>query len=136
MPAREILAQNLPHRAVAVILRDSAGHLVLRNDAGALDFASRGILPAGMASEDFCRRLLHEDWALAAGALRRLGLARPLMANTGAFTYIFEAVIPPAVASRVAATYDNAILVDDIELKSLLSLGYAISPLLSGAVGQ
>ena len=103
LPEASILRQGLRHRAVALLLRDSAGRALLRPDAPTgWDFSSRALPQALEAAGDCCRRLLAADWkldALAPRVLRRVA-ASP---ETGmAFLTIFTARIPAATARALA----------------------------------
>ncbi|MDO5484366.1 MAG: NUDIX hydrolase, partial [Desulfovibrionaceae bacterium] len=63
MPATTVARQELPHRAVAVLLRDNAGRFLLKQTSGqGWDFSSHAALPAGQANEDLARALLWQDW--------------------------------------------------------------------------
>lgn len=103
LPEAAILRQGLRHRAVALLLRDSAGRALLRPDApGGWDFSSRAIPQALEAAGDCCRRLLAADWQLA-GLAPRLLRRIPAGPETGmAFLSIFTARIPAPTARALS----------------------------------
>ncbi|MDE7241206.1 NUDIX hydrolase [Desulfovibrio sp.] len=103
LPEAAILRQGLRHRAVALLVRDSAGRALLRPDLQRCwDFSSRALPHALEAPEDCCRRLLATDWKLDSLAPRRLRRVAACPETGMAFLTIFTARIPAATARELA----------------------------------
>lgn len=140
LPEAALLRQGLRHRAVALLLRDSAGRALLRPGPRAgWGFSSFALPHALEAVEDCCRRLLAADWqleSLVPHALRRVDAC----AATGmAFLTIFTARIPAATARALAVpgvvAPEGLPLLDDVELRGLAGQEPPLlSPLLRRAV--
>ena len=134
-----ILRQGLRHRAVALILRDTAGRALFRPGADGWDFSSRALPQAMEATEDCCRRLLETEWRLAGLAPRVLRRVDACAETGMAFLTIFTARIGVATARELALpgvlAPEGLPLVDAEELAGLAEQGPPLlSPLLLRAV--
>lgn len=135
-----LLRQGLRHRAVALIVRDSAGRALLRPDAHMRwDFSSRALPHVLEAAEDCCRRLLATDWRLVDLAPRELCRVGASPETGMAFLTIFTARIPAATARELARpgvlAPEGLPLLDAVELQGLARQEPPLlSPLLLEAV--
>lgn len=122
--ADEIKRQQLPHRALAVILRDSRGKLFLRHENdGSFGFSARGMPDAGMAAGD-CFHRLTSVLDLGCGIIpRQLGIYQPSDSTGAAFTWLFSGFLAgrPRVPSFLAP-------LDKLEIKALMKRGYPFDP--------
>lgn len=124
LPEAALLRQGLRHRAVALLLRDTAGRALLRPDEQmGWDFSSRALPHALEAVEDCCRRLLATDWKLASLAPRLLRRVAASPETGMAFLSIFTARIPAATARELAMpgvlAPEGLPLLDAVELAGL-----------------
>lgn len=103
LPEAVLLRQGLRHRAVALILRDSAGRMLLRPGAAGWDFSSRALPQAMEAAEDCCRRLLEAEWRLPELTPRLLRRVDACAGTGMAFLTLFTARIAAAAARELAA---------------------------------
>lgn len=140
LPEAVLLRQGLRHRAVGLLLRDTAGRTLLRTgpETG-WDFSSFALPLALEGAEDCCRRLLATEWALPDLAPRVLARADAAPATGMAFLTLFAARISPATARALAAPGVDAPaglpLVDEVELAGLATQEPPLlSPLLRHAV--
>lgn len=135
-----ILNQGLRHRAVALLIRDHAGRLLLRPQPDACwGFSSFALPLPGEASEDCARRLLAEEWKLPELAPRPICRVDACAETGMAFLTLFEARISSTQATALAtpgkACPDGLPLVDAIELAGLADQEPPLlSPLLLEAV--
>lgn len=124
-----VASQNLPHRAVGVILRAPGGRMLLRRQSSGLFCLSAfAILPAGGAAEDFRAELLKNRWGLENARVFREIHMPPLPANGNAFTTIFTVGISAAFAAD-AEHPDENLLVDPTEFTALIKYENTLSPL-------
>ena len=139
LPEAALLRQGLRHRAVALILRDSRGRMLLRPGQAGWDFSSWALPQAMEAAEDCCRRFLEADWGLTGAAPRILRRVEACAETAMAFLTIFTARITPAAARELAApgvlVPEGLPLLDDIELAGVAAQEPPIlAPLLLTAV--
>lgn len=124
MPETLLLRQGLRHRAVALLLRDPAGRMLLRpHPRNGWEFSSLALPRAGEAAEDCCRRLLGTDWGLGTATPRLLRRADACAETGMAFLTLFEARVSAAAARALAAPGaaqpEGLPLLDAIELTGL-----------------
>lgn len=124
MSEEHLLRQGLRHRAVALLLRDGAGRMLLRpHPRSGWEFSSLALPWAMEAAEDCCRRLLETDWALRATSPRLLRRVDACAETGMAFLTLFETRISAAAARAFAApgviTPEGLPLLDGIELAGL-----------------
>ena len=140
MPEALVLRQGLRHRAVALLLRDPAGHALLRtHPRNGWGFSSLALPRARESAEDCCRRLLVTDWDLGTATPRLLRRADACAETGMAFLTLFEARVSAATARMLAAP--GAIMPEGLPLPDAIDLaGLArqeeplLSPLLRHAV--
>lgn len=120
MAEKDVLRQRLHHRAVALLIRDSAGRALLtfRPERG-WGFSSFALVRAGQAFETRALNLLREDWREEGGRLSPLGLCPPCPESRQAFVALFEARLPAALAVQKALDPERNMLLDYDELKGL-----------------
>lgn len=120
MAAKDALRLRLRHRAVALLIRDSAGRALLTFRAGrGWGFSSFAIVSAGQAFETQARSMLREDWREKDGRLWPLGICPPCPESRQAFVALFEARLPAALAAQKALDPERGMLLDYDELKGL-----------------
>mgnify|MGYP000016048552 CR=1 FL=1 len=120
MAEKDVLRQRLRHRAVALLIRDSAGRALLTFRAGrGWGFSSFALVRAGQAFEARARAMLREDWREEGGRLLSLGFCPPCPESRQAFVALFEARLPTALAAQKALDPDRNMLLDYDELKGL-----------------
>ena len=139
LPEASLLRQGLRHRAVALILRDGAGRMLLRPGPAGWDFSSRALPQAMEATEDCCRRLLEAEWRLAGLAPRVLRRVDACAETGMAFLTIFTARVTEATARVLAApgalAPEGLPLLDAVELAGIAGQEPPVlAPLLRHAV--
>lgn len=129
--ADEVLRQGLPHRAVGLLVRDSASRTLLTWRQGhGWGLSSFGFPAAGQSAEDRARELLLADWGRH-GPPQPLGISAPGQETGPAYLYLFEARVSAAFARYAARDAERHLLADYGELRGLR---VQAAPLLSPAL--
>lgn len=118
MPMESILAQKLPHHAVAVLTHDSAGSLLL-NCGKILEATAFGHAPAGMAREEYAENLLQKNLGHCP-PLQKLGILPPFTGSDGAYVTVFLARFSPGLLAALANA--DFTLIHKNDLPGLLDL--------------
>lgn len=135
MPDEAVIRQRLPHRAVALLVRDKNGQALLTRTSQGWCFSSHGRVPAGMACECRAREILLNDWGHEGKQISALGLIAPGPENGETFLRLFTARLPRTVIAASAADQDRHLLVDRDELKGLgAHFADLLSPLMRAAI--
>lgn len=140
LPEALILRQKLCHRAVALLICDHAGRVLLQPRPGiGWDLSSFALPLAAEASEDCVCRLLREEWKLQEPVPRIINRLEACAETGMAFLTLFSARISSAKARHLASpgviALDGLPLVDAIELAGLAEQSPPLlSPMLLQAV--
>ena len=118
MPETTVKQQNLPCRAVALLLRDRHGRVLLTQKGDGWDVTVFDLLVAGHSHEETARHMLRQGWGLD-GPLRLLGLIPPVPEGPNSFTWLYEARIATPLAKEVARDTERHLLADHDELQGL-----------------
>ncbi|SDF37588.1 NUDIX hydrolase [Desulfovibrio legallii] len=134
--AADVQRQGLPHRAVALLLRDKNGRALLTHwPERGWGVSAYARATAGQAFEDCARALLLEAGLDPTGRVRPLGLAPPCPESRNAFVAFFEARLPLSLAMAGARNAERHLLADYDELRGMAAhFGELLSPLLRVAV--
>ena len=137
MPDEDVLRQRLPHRTVALLVRDKNGRALLTRSGRGWCFSSYGRVPAGMSCECRVRELLLNHWGHEGKQVSALGLIPPGPENDVTFLNLFTARLPRAIIAVRAADRDRHLLVDRDELKGMgTHFADLLSPLMRAALQQ
>ena len=138
MPAGSALRQMLPHRTVAVLLRDKKGRGLFRyQERQQLGFSSFSLVTAGRSCEETALHLCAAEWREEKPRLLSLGTIPPCSENDGAFTSLFEMRLPYERLRRKIEHPDLHLLLDYDELRGVrANIEEVLSPLLRAALLQ
>lgn len=131
MAKQDVLRQGLPHRAVALLVRDRSGRALLTLGEQGWGFSSYGQVAAGMSCERSAQNILFQEWSQEGGRLACLGLMPPSNSNSLTFLHLYTANLQRSIINARALMRDRHLLVDQDELKGL---GAHFSDLLSPAM--
>jgi hypothetical protein len=129
MDYEDAARQHLPHRSVAILLRDAAGRFLLSfQEKSGWGFSSLAPVPAGQSCETCAAAALREQWGLRTRILP-IGMYPPCGENGHSFVAAFEARLPLSAAAELTDAPERHLLLDYDELKGLNThFGDVLSP--------
>ncbi|BAV91780.1 NUDIX hydrolase [Candidatus Desulfovibrio trichonymphae] len=120
MDYKNVLHQRLPHRTVALLLRDACGRVLLTlQPQSGWSFSSFSHVPAGQSAETRATTTLHDNWNLRSSRIVPIGIFPPCMENRQSFTTFFEARLSAVTAAELAVSTEHHLLLDYDELKGM-----------------
>ncbi|MDR2573642.1 MAG: NUDIX hydrolase [Desulfovibrio sp.] len=121
MDYKTIVRQNLSHRSIALLLRDTAGRFLLTFQTGAgWNFSSVAPVPAGQSCETCAAITLRRQWNLHTHILP-VGLYPPCKENGNSFVAVFKAKLPSLMAVTLTAEPERHLLLNYDELTGLVT---------------
>ena len=135
MAKEDVLRQCLPHRAVALLVRDRRGRALLTLGEQGWGFSSYGQVAAGMSCESSAQDILFHEWSQEGGRLACLGLMPPSASTGLSFLHLYTASLTHSIIKARAMARDRHLLVDQDEMKGLgAHFGDLLSPVMYAAL--
>lgn len=119
MRAQDVTGQQLPSRAVGLLVRDRQGRFLLTRQSDARwGLPALTPLPAGQSHEELATDLLRTHWRQE-GRVALQGLLPPAPPTRCAFLYVYATRLATSLAAAVARVPDTQLLVTPDELHGL-----------------